>query len=94
VAVLGKPFDGGDWFSGNLYRGRNAGTKRRSVNENGTSPAPAFAASIFAAGKFQFVTQDPEEHAVGVDLKAIVLLIDDEFHTSILRLLGVGREWH
>jgi len=45
----------------------------------------AFATAVFAAGEFQFVAEDPEQQAVGVELESVMRLIDDEFHVLILR---------
>src|ERR1700687_5163865 len=86
AAVLRHALNGGDLFSSHGGRTSSARPYRSSIDEHGTSSALALAASILTAGEFQCVTQDPKEHAVRVDLKAIMLLIDDEFHTSILRL--------
>lgn len=87
-AILRNALNSCDLLSSGGGRLRNARPNGRSIDQHGASSALALATSIFTAGEFQFVAQDPKEHAVRVDLEAIVLLIDDEFHISILRLLG------
>src|SRR5690348_1171009 len=85
LAVGSETFDGGDLLSGDAGGGRDAGSHGRAIDEDGAGAALAFAAAVLAAGEFEIVAQDPEEFAVGVDLKPVMLLIDDQFHTLILR---------
>src|SRR5260370_10416438 len=87
AAVLFQAFYSGDLFSGHRDSARNARPHGRSIDEDRARSALALAAAILAAGEFQFVAQDPEEHTVRVDFEAVPLLIYDEFHASILRLL-------
>jgi hypothetical protein len=85
AAVFRQSLDGGDVFTRNLGDGRDAGAHGRAIDEHGAGSAMAFATAIFAAGKFQFVAEDPEQEAVGVELEPVMRLIDDEFHVLILR---------
>ena len=85
AAVLRQTFDGGDLLSFDLGDGRDAGAHGRAIDEYGACAAMAFATAVLAAGEFQFVAEDPEQEAVGVQLEPVMHLIDDEFHVLILR---------
>src|SRR6267154_1330134 len=63
AAIWRHALNGGDLLSSNAGRTGNARPHRRSVDEHSASSALALTASIFAAGEFQFVTQDPKQHA-------------------------------
>jgi hypothetical protein len=93
AAVLRDSFDGGDLFSGDLEDWRDAGAHGRAIDEHGAGSAMAFATAVFAASEFEFIAEDPEQEAVGVELEPVMRLIDDEFHALILRP-AMGRRSH
>src|SRR5580693_3274811 len=86
AAILRQTFDGGDRSSFDLGDGCDAGTHGRAIDEHGAGAAMAFSTAILAAGEFEFVAEDPDQEAVGVELEPVMRLIYDEFHALILRL--------
>src|ERR1035438_5010911 len=89
MAILRQTFDGGDRFAGHAGCEGNAGTRGRSIDEDGAGAALALAAAVFAARQSEVVTEHPEEHAVWVDFQAVMFLVDDEFHNLSLRPLSI-----
>ena len=89
MAILRQTFDGGDRFAGHAVCQGDAGTRGRSIDEDGAGAAVALAAAVFATRQSEVVTEHPEEHAVGMDFEAVMFLVDDEFHSLILRPLSI-----
>src|ERR1700693_5293998 len=46
----------------------------RAIDEHGACSAMAFSTAVLAAGEFEFVAEDPEQEAVGVDLEPVMRL--------------------
>ena len=67
VSVRLDTFDGGDWLTGGDTDGCTAGPHWGAIHENGAGAALAFAATVFGAGQVEFVAQDAEQGAFGVD---------------------------
>jgi hypothetical protein len=88
--VLFEALDGGDLFASDRENAGDAGAHGRAVDQDGAGAALALAASVLGAGEGEVVAEDPEEHAVGVEDDAVMLLVEDELHTSILRPRGQG----
>src|ERR1035438_9728220 len=86
MAILRQTFDGGDRFACHAVCQGDAGTRGRSIDEDGAGAALALGTAVFAASQSEVVTEHPEEHAVRVDFQAVMFLVDDEFHSLSLPL--------
>src|ERR1039458_3531176 len=84
MAILRQTFDGGDRFACHAGCEGDAGTRGRSIDEDGAGAALALATAVFAARQSEVVAEHPEEHAVGMNFQAVVFLVNDEFHDLIL----------
>src|SRR5215472_11981413 len=83
--VLRQAFNRRNGFSGHVDGASNTRADGRSIDQHGAGAALSFAASVFAAGEPQIVAQNPQQRAGGMNLEAVMFLIDDEFHALILR---------
>jgi len=87
AAILRQTFDRGDGLSRYGCDASDTRSHRCAIDQHRTRATLAFAAAILASGEFEIVAQHPKEHTVGIEFDPIVLLIDDQFHALILRLL-------
>ena len=91
VARLFEAFDGGDGFSSGGGNRSDAGTAGDAVEENGAGATLTFAATVFGAGKAEFIAKEGQQRRVGIGLSGPFAAVNDEFDRIGHKLSRAGR---
>ena len=75
-AVCGEAFDGGDLRVGDRADGNAAASHGFAIHMNSTSAAGRDAAAVLCAGQAEFITNDPKQWRVGLDVDLVVYAVD------------------
>lgn len=91
-------FDGRDFFPGDAADLRDAGTRRFTIDVNGTRAAQRHTATKFCAGHTESVAEDPKERHFGTDVDRLGFSVECEGdghgallgENAIVQQVGVG----